>query len=281
MPINKTVPDHAEQFDECGALIDRPVDMPMDVAVALPVDLEKGRILLVEDHDVNQILIKSMIERLGYETDLAVDGADAVAKIDASREHGRPFSLVLMDVQMPVMDGYQTTRMIRACGIAANDLPIIAITASALNDDTDSCLAAGMQAHISKPIMIDHLRSLLTDWLPHNLPHMGAHCGKSQLTADEAEKPHFISEDLEKRYQLRKDEAIQSLAGLIRRASYHENEIREVASHFHKLAGTAAMFGEEDLGAQAKAIENGLNDWRICDRPVKLKKAAITLMALA
>ncbi|WP_367947117.1 response regulator [Sphingopyxis sp. BSNA05] len=123
-----------------------------------------GKILIAEDHDINQILIAEMIKKLGYQPVLAVNGADAIAKVEAAAEENRPFNLVLMDVQMPVMDGYEATESIRQKGYPKEELPILAITANAYPEDIARCMQAGMQGHIAKPVMFDTLKSSLRDW---------------------------------------------------------------------------------------------------------------------
>ena len=127
----------------------------------------KGKILVAEDHDINQILITEMIKRLGYQTILAVNGKDAVAKVHAAAKANSPFDLVLMDVQMPVLDGYGAARLIRRKGYSSEELPILATTANAYPEDIEQCLQSGMQGHIAKPVMIDSLQSALKQWIPN------------------------------------------------------------------------------------------------------------------
>lgn len=135
------------------------------------VKTSNGKILLAEDHDINQILIVEMIKRLGYHTVLAVNGEDAVEKVDAAARENAPFDLVLMDVQMPVMDGYLATESIRSNGHSKEQLPILAITANAYPEDIEHCLQSGMQGHIPKPVMIDILQSSLKEWIIMNRQH--------------------------------------------------------------------------------------------------------------
>lgn len=115
-------------------------------------------ILVAEDNLVNQKLIKQVLHRFGYAADLAANGRealDAVAK--------KKYDLVLMDCQMPQLDGYETTKRIRA-GEAGDDsrtLPIVALTASAMVGDREQCIAAGMDDYLSKPIRAEELKSIL------------------------------------------------------------------------------------------------------------------------
>lgn len=233
----------------------------------------RGHLLLVEDHDVNQILLKAMIERLGYDSELAIDGADAVAKIDRAVSTDRPIDLVLMDLNMPVMNGCEATRMIRASGLSANHLPIIAVTANADRDDVERCLAAGMQDHVAKPVLLEELRRVLDKSLHRSAPQEGPDMSFQPV-------PH-LSEDLNDRYAARRDQALCSLASLVRTGTFLEQELQEVADHMHKLAGTAAMFGEAELGLAAKKLEDGIANWQISERPDKLKESMASILELA
>lgn len=118
-----------------------------------PRRLDGMRLLVVEDNKINQLVAKGLLKQEGAEITLADNGQLAVdlllAKPDA-------FEAVLMDVQMPVMDGYEATRALRALPVFA-DLPVIAMTANAMASDREACLAAGMNDHVGKPFEIDHL----------------------------------------------------------------------------------------------------------------------------
>ncbi len=116
-------------------------------------------ILLAEDNAVNQALAARMLEKLGHRVVIAGTGREALAKLN-----GRPFDVVLMDVQMPEMDGFAATAAIRKQERGSH-LPIIALTAHAMSGDRQLCLDAGMDAYISKPIDFRELRQILADVL--------------------------------------------------------------------------------------------------------------------
>lgn len=120
------------------------------------------RILLVEDNEINQQVITTQLEMLGYSVIVAEDGS---AGLKRWREGG--FDLVLTDCQMPVMDGFQLTREIRRIENEKNaeQVPVIAITANALKGESDKCLKAGMDDYLSKPVSMDELQSTLARWL--------------------------------------------------------------------------------------------------------------------
>jgi CheY-like chemotaxis protein len=124
-----------------------------------------ARILIAEDNHIQQLLIKSMLGRLGLEPDIAGDGAEAIRMLEEATTAGTPYQLVLMDMQMPNVDGLEATRLIRASGITAADLPIVALTANAYPADIQNCMDAGMQGHLTKPVTLSALDKLLHDWL--------------------------------------------------------------------------------------------------------------------
>ncbi|CAO3412940.1 response regulator [Azospirillum argentinense] len=128
------------------------------------------RLLLVEDNGISQEVAREILERAGARVTLAGNGYEAIACVE---EANPPFDLVLMDVQMPEMDGFEATRRLRARP-AGQGLPIIAMTASALPSDRQRCLDGGMDDHIAKPIDVDQLFSVVTRWLGQPAGGLGA-----------------------------------------------------------------------------------------------------------
>ncbi len=126
----------------------------------------QGRILLAEDNPVNQEVAKSMLESLGLQVEVVSNGLEAIQSLEQ-----RDYSLVLMDCQMPEMDGYEAATMIRrsreiSSSEARFRIPVIAMTAHAMEGDREACLAAGMDDYISKPFSRDELRKMVAKWLP-------------------------------------------------------------------------------------------------------------------
>ena len=116
-----------------------------------PSPLAGTRVLMVEDNAVNMTIAVAMLEQWGVSVDQAFDGAQAVVAVEQAAAQGRPFDLVLMDVQMPVMSGYEATRVLRA-RLAGRTLPVIALTAAALSSEREQALASGMTGFLTKPI---------------------------------------------------------------------------------------------------------------------------------
>jgi PAS domain S-box-containing protein len=122
-----------------------------------PADLSGKRVLVVEDNPLNQLVVRDMLERWGAEVEIANDGGPGVAAALGAAEAGRPFDVVLMDLQMPKMDGFEATRLIRA-HLQQGDLPVLALTASTLLDERDRLDAVGMDELIVKPFRPAYLR---------------------------------------------------------------------------------------------------------------------------
>jgi signal transduction histidine kinase/CheY-like chemotaxis protein len=125
-----------------------------------PSTARRARILLVEDNPVNQLVAKGILSKLGCDVVVSGHGADALERL----EH-QTFDLVLMDCNMPVMDGYEASRQIRQSG-RWQQLPIIALTANAMPEEREHCRAAGMSDYLAKPFRREELVSLLDKWLP-------------------------------------------------------------------------------------------------------------------
>lgn len=132
--------------------------IPADTAGAGSASLMPLRILMAEDNAINQRVGKLILERAGFAIDLAADGMETV---EAHKNH--PYDVILMDCQMPVMDGFEASRLIRRL-----DLPqpaIIAVTANALVGERERCLNAGMDDYLSKPFQAEQLVAVVTKWV--------------------------------------------------------------------------------------------------------------------
>jgi CheY-like chemotaxis protein len=122
------------------------------------------KVLVVEDHPVNQTIIRAMLTRMGCDIDMADNGVQALSAFETNT-----YDLVLMDCQMPEMDGFDTTRALRereALNPTMGRVPVIALTALAMLGDAERCLAAGMDDYLTKPIQLEQLSAKMQRWRP-------------------------------------------------------------------------------------------------------------------
>ena len=119
----------------------------------------KGHVLLVEDNEINQLVAEDMLEEMGLSYDIAENGAQAVEKF----AEGKLYDIVLMDIQMPIMDGYQATQTLRSRGFS--DIVICGLSANAMQEDRDLALNAGMNDYLVKPIDSDALNAMIGKYL--------------------------------------------------------------------------------------------------------------------
>ncbi|UCJ15871.1 response regulator [Pseudomonas sp. MM211] len=144
-----------------GRALQQPSENASGPQVRAAAPCKQARVLLVEDNPVNQLVAKGMLSKQGLEVTLANNGEQALERLQEE-----PVDLVLMDCNMPVMDGYEASRRIRA-NPAWQHLPIIALTANALSEERERCLAAGMSDYLAKPFRREELLALLDQWLPN------------------------------------------------------------------------------------------------------------------
>ncbi len=145
-----------------NALVDL-VELDQDAAAepAPAACIPSTRVLVAEDNHINQVVAVAMLKRLGYTVAIAQNGREAVEM--CTHDH---FAAVLMDCQMPQLDGYDATREIRKRERGGRHMPIIAVTAHAMTRDRDHCLEAGMDDYVSKPLRAGELEAALCRWLP-------------------------------------------------------------------------------------------------------------------
>jgi signal transduction histidine kinase/CheY-like chemotaxis protein len=154
-------PASAERVSS-AARADVPVGAPpAQTGVSTDATSERRLILLAEDHPVNQRLARVQLEKLGYQVRLVANGREAVDAVAAQPD---AYVAVLMDCQMPEMDGYEAARRIRAAQGVGSRIPIVAMTANAMQGDREACLAAGMDDYISKPVGVEALARVLERW---------------------------------------------------------------------------------------------------------------------
>jgi CheY-like chemotaxis protein len=130
---------------------------------SLPREQNCGTILVVEDNRINQKVLSHQLINLGYAIEVAENGAEALAKVKSRR-----YDLIFMDVQMPVMDGFQATHEIRSLGKDASSVPIVAVTANAFQNEREKCFSSGMDDYLTKPVDKDRLKEALRRWASGN-----------------------------------------------------------------------------------------------------------------
>ena len=227
-----------------------------------------ARILLVEDNLTNQEVACGILRRLGWKADVASDGRQAVQALTA--EH---YDLVLMDVQMPEMDGYEATRLIRDPNSAVLDhkIPIVATTAYAMTGDTEKCLAAGMSDYISKPIDPKVLAKVVEKWLARSVHYDRLEAPKESEADSKAPPPKppagsmvFNRVAFLERMMGDEEFAREVAAGFVSDLPALTNAMREEVAHgdldsiwkqAHKMKGSAANVGGEALRDAAREIE--------------------------
>ncbi|WP_374485078.1 response regulator [Zoogloea sp.] len=222
-----------------------------------------ARILLVEDNVVNQQVARDLLEEVGLQVEVADNGALAVERM-ASGAH---FDLILMDIQMPVMDGLEATRRIRRLE-AGRSLPILAMTANAFAEDREQCLAAGMNGHVPKPVEPDRLYQILTTWLPIATPTPSVPVPVATPPAGEAaDKADFGK--LEARYQAKPAFVVRLLGTVLEelpgdavrlRECVDSRDLAALAKAAHGLKGMAGSILQDELVKQARATELAARD---------------------
>ncbi len=239
------------------------------------------QVLLVEDNLVNQEVMLELLSGVGFRVDLAANGAEAVAMA------GRlAYDLVLMDVQMPVMDGLEATRAIRRLPGWART-PILALTANAFDEDRARCLGAGMSDYLTKPVATKVLFTQILNWLPKRV---GSGASFAEPSA-RAEDPIDLRRRLEEIPELDVLEGLKNVGDRI--ASYIRLLRKYVASHAgdvatvrqqlaagesaeamrlaHSLKGVSATMGVKPIQAQAATLEAAIRE----DRPIPEIEAAV------
>ncbi len=239
--------------------------------------LPRCRILLVEDNKVNQIVATRFLARLGQDVEIANDGAEAVS---ISREQA--FDLILMDMQMPVMDGIEATKRIIAERGPSADAPIIAMTANASDDDRRRCLEAGMQGFESKPVTLERLKKMIahtmssareivpaaaTTTAPQKLELPELNLAEIPLQAmpalgieglDEARHAELVDALGEEVFQELVESFFDDATGLLDELNeaLRRNDPEKIDRVLHTIKGAASNVGLNDLAVKAHALRS-------------------------
>jgi len=217
-----------------------------------------ARILVAEDNGTNREVALAQLQKLGYKATAVTNGAEAVEAVQRGA-----FDLVLMDCQMPVMDGFEATHRIRNLTRREwADIPIIAVTANAMSGDRDRCLREGMNDYLAKPVELGPLQDVLAKWLPASRAGDGAQT--PEPFGDQAAETIFDSEALLRRVMGDRQLASKVIKGFLDSAPAQLDNLRTrlaeadgpgTRSQAHQIKGAAATVGAEGLSAIALAIE--------------------------
>ncbi len=215
--------------------------------------LESAHVLLVEDDRLNQIVAQRLLEHYGVQVSIAENG---LAAVEAVKQ--QPFDLVLMDIQMPEMNGYQATAEIRK-DHHIKRLPIIAMTAHAMVGEREKCLAAGMDDHLPKPFKPDELKQLLIQWIPSKSTTEKIAAAESSKAEIRANLERLISHMSEK-------SAIDPLDAVLKLVperldkltqALTDNDWKSAKSQAHKLRGSLNIYGSKRLTELLTSIDSG------------------------
>lgn len=220
-----------------------------------------ARILVVEDNTTNQQVALGILGRLGLHADAVANGAEAVRTLETI-----PYDLVLMDVQMPVMDGYEAARQIRRRSVILNPrIPIIAMTAHAMQGDREKCLAAGMNDYLAKPVSFQDVAEKLYRWLgPEGKVRSRRQQEREYAMSAEGELAVFDLETMLKRLLGDKNLARIVLEGFLQDIPQQMQALQEVLEgddaataerQAHSIKGAAASVGGECMRAVAQEME--------------------------
>ncbi|MBF0119644.1 MAG: response regulator [Desulfobacterales bacterium] len=233
-----------------------------------------ARILLVEDNEINQQVARELLESEQMIVTIACNGIEAIEQIKRSYSEQKPFDAVLMDVQMPEMDGYMATKEIRNDPSEIKDIPIIAMTAHAIKSEVDKCINSGMNDYISKPFEPELLFKTLAKWIkngekkifieknkekladiyfPENLPGLDIVGGLKRI----GENKHLyvkLLKELQENYQNKADEFRDAL---------ERKDFDFIIYSTHTMKGIAGNLGAENLSLASKELESSAKNNQI------------------
>ena len=260
-------------FAEEGAITDKAADGEQDTR------LRGARLLLVEDNEINQQIAIELLENAGATVTVANNGREAFETVSKSAEGA--FHVVLMDLQMPEMDGYQATTTIRADSRFAN-LPIVAMTAHATIEERQRCLAAGMNDHISKPI--DPVGLLETVGRYYRATDTGPAVSSEATLDTKAGLSRVAGNQALYQKLLRQFAEQQAPAGEQIRAALQRNETALAERLAHTLKGVAGNIGATQVQSTAGVLEKAIRDGAPADHlqpAIEHVTAALTPVIIA
>jgi len=233
----------------------------MDKIASAKTLLNRAHILLIEDNPANQMIVRHFLEIIGCSVDCADNGQQAIEKIVAGQ-----YELIVMDVQMPIMNGYEAARRIRS-ELKFRHLPIIAMTANATQEDRERCLDAGMDDFIAKPIYQDQMYLILAKWLPDKkqLEEIKQELTDSQHThtfINISALKHVLNNDIElvRKFSRKFIQVAEEALSEIETAKKHR-DIKSLELLGHKLKSSARTLGAHHFADLCDGLEMaGIDD---------------------
>jgi CheY-like chemotaxis protein/HPt (histidine-containing phosphotransfer) domain-containing protein len=233
----------------------------------------RSRILVAEDNAVNQKVAERMLERLGYRADVAANGLEAVEALSRI-----PYGAVLMDVQMPEMDGFEATRKIREREGLDKHTPIIAMTANVMRGDREKALEAGMDDYVSKPVNLEQLEKVLARWVPREEKQTkpGAYAAFGPSI------DHSMLDGLREVQGEAEPDILRELIGLFLtdlppqlvalRGAVQSGDARSVARIAHTLKGSSGSMGAVRMAAICAELEEIGRSGTLAGAPVRISR---------
>ncbi len=221
------------------------------------------KILVAEDNRVNQQLIETQLNFLGYSADFARNGEEALAKLNR-----RSYPLLLTDIRMPGMDGYELIAHIRALQSEVSALPVVVLTANAMKSDIERCLQAGASAVLSKPVGLNELQQAINQWMPtrgstafNNPPSQSARMTEAAAAIDLSVLSALIGGRVELQRQLLRH-YIDALPAAIEdmRQAFEARDYEQLGASAHKLKSSSGSMGAKLLGELCQKLETSCSE---------------------
>jgi PAS domain S-box-containing protein len=269
-------------FDGVMAAFGKSIARHEEEGMTVPGSLNSvrgGEVLLVEDNEINQEVAQELLELVGVNVTLVKNGREAVAAVKA-----KSYDLVLMDIQMPLMDGYEATRQIReweSSTSVSSPLPVLAMTAHAMDSDFEKSKQAGMNGHLTKPIDPDLLYKMLKQWLPEKVAVPAAVPADSSELSGPLASLHVEGVDVNRGLHYlagRTDLYLNLLRKFIEnhegffgvfRQDIKDGRRDDAIRRMHSLKGLAGSLGATALQGAAEEMERLLSEGRCDDEPLR------------